>query len=281
MTTDDSVISSVTPKENYILHTGSTAAPRLHLLHQLFGPISRQMLLDAGIAPGKHVLDLGCGIGDVTCWIASQVGPNGSVVAIDLSPDQLDVSRQQASQLGVENVISFLQRNASDTGLPSDSFDIVFCRFLLCHLTDPFAALKEMHRVLKPGGAIVCQDVDLATVYSLPHSDAVHRSVQAAIETGRRLGADYLFGRRLHTALLDLGFTSVTPRFDQPIHLNGPEKRFWEYCASEASEVIVKTGTLTREEMDELCREVSRLSLDPRTVIAQHGSFSCRAVKPA
>jgi ubiquinone/menaquinone biosynthesis C-methylase UbiE len=268
------------PRENYILRTGAAAASRLHLLHQLFGPVSRQMLLAAGISPGKHVLDLGCGIGDVTCWMASQVAPNGSVTGIDLSAEQLAEARHEAAALGVEDLITLLQRNASETGLPPESFDIVFCRFLLCHLNDPLGALKEMHQVLKPGGAIVCQDIDLATVYSLPDSAAVNRSVQASIATGKKLGADYRFGRTLHTALLDLGFTSVAPRFDQPMHLTGPDKRFWEYCFSEASEVITKTGTLTRQEADELCHEIRQLSLDSCTVIAQHGSLSCRAVKP-
>ena len=268
------------PRENYILNTGASAASRLHLLHRLFGPISRQMLLDAGISPGKHVLDLGCGVGDVTCWMASQVAPNGSVTSIDLSAPQLAEARREAATLGVENLITFLQGNASETGIPSESFDIVFCRFLLCHLTDPLGALKEMHRILRPGGSIVCQDVDLATVYSLPDSDAVNRSVQASIATGQKLGADYRFGRRLHTALLDLGFTSVTPRFDQPMHLAGPDKRFWEYCFSEASDVITKTGILTGREADELGHEIRQLSLDSKTVIAQHGSFSCSAVKP-
>ena len=268
------------PSETYILNTGASAAARLHLLHRLFGPISRQMLLDAGISPGKHVLDLGCGVGDVTCWMASQVGPNGSVTSIDLSAAQLAEAQREAATLGVENLITFLQRNASETGLPSESFDIVFCRFLLCHLTDPLGALKEMHRVLRPGGSIVCQDVDLATVYSSPDSDAVNRSVQASIATGQKLGADYRFGRRLHTALLDLGFTSVTPRFDQPMHLTGPDKRFWEYCFSEASDVITKTGILTQPEADELSQEIRQLSVDSQTVIAQHGSLSCSALKP-
>jgi ubiquinone/menaquinone biosynthesis C-methylase UbiE len=268
------------PRGNYILSTGASAVSRLHLLHRLFGPISRQMLLDAGISPGKHVLDLGCGVGDVTCWMASQVAPNGSVTSIDLSAAQLAEARREAATLGVENLITFLHGNASETGLPSESFDIVFCRFLLCHLTDPLGTLKEMHRVLRPGGSIVCQDVDLATVYSLPDSDAVNRSVQASIATGQKLGADYRFGRRLHTVLLDLGFTSVTPRFDQPLHLTGPDKRFWEYCFSEASDVITKTGILTRREADELSHEIRQLSLDSQTVIAQHGSLSCSAVKP-
>ena len=268
------------PRKNYILHTGASAVSRLHLLHHLFGPVSREMLLEAGISSGMRVLDLGCGVGNVTCWMASQVGPTGSVTSIDLSAEQLAEAQRAATALGIENLITFLQRSASDTGLPSESFDIVFCRFLLCHLTDPLGALKEMHRVLKPGGAIVCQDIDLATVYSLPESDAVNRSVQASIATGQKLGADYRFGRRLHTALLDLGFTSIAPRFDQPLHLTGPDKRFWEYCFSEASEVITKTGILARHEADELCHEIRELSLDSRTVIAQHGSLSCRAVKP-
>jgi ubiquinone/menaquinone biosynthesis C-methylase UbiE len=265
---------------SYVLRTGAAGATRLHLLHHLFGPISRQMLLEAGIAPGMRVLDLGCGIGTVSCWMASQVGPDGAVVSVDLNADQLAVARTEAEALDVKNTITFLERSASDTGLPSESFDIVFCRFLLCHLVDPLAALKEMHRVLKSGGAIVCQDVDLATTCSLPDSDAVNRSAQVAIEAGKKIGADYRFGRRLHSELLKLGFTSVAPRFDQPVHLSGPEKHFWEYTFSEAAPGIIKAGAINQPEADELCRLLHQVTLDPGTVIAQHGSFSCLAVKP-
>ncbi len=265
---------------SYVLRTGATAAARLRLLDEVYGPASRQMMLEAGLTSGMRALDVACGIGRVSCWLSSQVGPTGSVVGIDLNKDQLDEAELEAKATCNENNIVFLERSAYATGLPSESFDIIFCRYLLCHLTDPMDVLAELYRLLKPGGSIVCVDIDVTAIYSNPPSQAVARSIEVAMDAGKALGVDYTFGRKLASALLKSGFNSVTPRLDQPVYLTGPGKRMWEHTFYEAGPGIVATGASTQEEMDQLCRQLCELALDPGVLMTPWGSIVCRAIKP-
>jgi ubiquinone/menaquinone biosynthesis C-methylase UbiE len=266
---------------SYVLRTGASAAARLRLLDDVYGPASRQMMFEAGLAPGMRALDIGCGIGRISCWLSSQLGATGSVIGIDLNKDQLDEAELEAKATCVENNVTFLERSAYTTGLPPESFDIIFCRYLLCHLTEPLDVLAEMYRLLKPGGSIVCVDLDCTAIYSHPPSQAVSRSVEIAMDAGKALGVDYTFGRKLASSLLSIGFNSVTPRLDHPVYLTGPGKRMWEHTFYEAGPGIVAAGASTEEEIDQLCHELCELALDPETLIAQWTSIVCRATKPS
>jgi ubiquinone/menaquinone biosynthesis C-methylase UbiE len=278
------IIMSASPKDlhepSYVLRTGASAAARLRLLDDVYGPASREMMFEAGLAPGMRALDIGCGIGRISCWLSSQVGATGSVVGIDLNKDQLDEAQLEAEATCGENNIIFLERSAYATGFPPESFDFIFCRYLLCHLTDPMDVLAEMYRLLKPGGSLVCVDLDGSAMYSHPPSQALARSIEVAMDTGKALGVDYTFGRKLASALLESGFNSIIPRLDQPIYLNGPGKRMWEHTFYEAGPGIIAAGASSEEEMDQLCRQLCELALDPGVLIAPWASIVCRAIKP-
>lgn len=115
------------------------------------------------------IADFGCGVGTVTSLFAEMVGPRGRVMALDLSPAQLDLARARMAKAGHTNV-DFLQADATASGLPSESFDFVYCRFFLLHLLQPLKGLAEMKRVLRPGGTIFVEDADLTTGYTIPPS---------------------------------------------------------------------------------------------------------------
>jgi 2-polyprenyl-3-methyl-5-hydroxy-6-metoxy-1,4-benzoquinol methylase len=138
----------------YVLATGEAAAYRLRILHSLYGPGTRRVLLEAGLQRGMRVADVGCGVGMVTTLLAEFVGAEGHVVGIDASAAQLDQARERLNTSGVN--ASFVQASATGTGLPPESFDLVYCRFLLLHLPKPEEALREMRALLKPNGILVC-----------------------------------------------------------------------------------------------------------------------------
>ena len=79
----------------YVLATGEAAAYRLRILHGLYGPGTRRVLLEAGLRRGMRVADLGCGVGMVTALLAELVGPEGHVVGIDSSAAQLAQARER------------------------------------------------------------------------------------------------------------------------------------------------------------------------------------------
>lgn len=101
--------------------------------------------------PGMHVLDVATGTGEPAISLSSRVGPNGHVVASDISADLLEVAENRARQRGRTNVTT---RQADVHQLPfnNDSFDLVTCRFGVMFFADCHKSLSELLRVLKPGG---------------------------------------------------------------------------------------------------------------------------------
>lgn len=110
-------------------------------------PENRFILRQLGDVRGKSLLDLGCGAGENSVYFATQ---GARCVAADYSPGMVEVALKLAetNQVQVEGRVV----NAMAIDLPDNSFDIVYASNLLHHLPDPTAALKEMHRILKPGG---------------------------------------------------------------------------------------------------------------------------------
>ena len=99
--------------DDYVLTTGDNGADRLRLLDKVYGASTRRMLLEAGLRPGMRVLDVACGVGTVTCWIAEQVGERGAVVAADISPDQLAVARETWASCEGLQPVEFIEASAS------------------------------------------------------------------------------------------------------------------------------------------------------------------------
>ena len=110
-------------------------------------PENRFIIQQLGNIQGKRILDLGCGAGENSVYFAKR----GAVcVAADYSPGMVEVALQLAAANQVE--IEGCTENAIALSFPDNSFDIVYASNLLHHLPDPQAAIREMYRVLKPGG---------------------------------------------------------------------------------------------------------------------------------
>ena len=110
-------------------------------------PENRFILRQMGDIRGKRLLDLGCGAGENSVYFAQQ---GAHCVATDYSPGMVEVALKLAASNGVE--IEGRTANAMALDFPDNTFDLVYASNLLHHIPDPKVALKEMHRVLKPGG---------------------------------------------------------------------------------------------------------------------------------
>lgn len=104
----------------------------------------------AQVRPGMQVLDLASGTGEPALTLAAAVGPEGHVTATDLVPDMLAVAEESARQRGLTN-ITFQQADAEALPFPARTFDSVTCRFGIMFCPNAGQALREIHRVLKPG----------------------------------------------------------------------------------------------------------------------------------
>ncbi|MDA1096285.1 MAG: methyltransferase domain-containing protein [Chloroflexi bacterium] len=107
----------------------------------------------ARIRPGMRVLDAGSGFGDPALEITTIVGPTGHVVGIDHDRLSLDIARDRAATLGVVNV-EFRETEVTAVDLTDASFDAIVSRNVVVYFADPVPFLKELHRLLVPGGRV-------------------------------------------------------------------------------------------------------------------------------
>lgn len=255
-----------TSGKKYVLATGEKAAERLILLNEIFGPGTQELLRTAGLSVGMRVAEVGCGTGLVALWMAGIVGPAGAVAAVDLSSEQLGVAERNAAAAGLENV-SFHQASAYGTNLPRESFDLVYSRFLMCHVPEPVRALTEMRALLKPGGILVCEDHDNGGIFTEPPTRAYKRLVEISDAVNRAHGLNSNVGLELPRLAREAGFQNPDVRVKQIASLRGRSKRFWEITLREAAPAILAAGACSAEELESICGEMRKIANDDSVLL--------------
>ena len=135
-----------------------------------FAEATERMLEAAGLVPGNHVLDVAAGTGDQSILAARRVGPGGSVLATDISAEMLNITAHVAKLEGLTTLTTRVM-DAEHLDLPDNAFDAVICRLALMLIPNRKLALREIRRVLKPGGklaALVWSAQENNPLFSLP-----------------------------------------------------------------------------------------------------------------
>lgn len=128
-------------------------AKHSHTIRKMFAPVTAALIEDARITEGQSVLDVAGGAGEPTLTIAKRVGTLGSVACTDAVAEMVAAAENEARRLGLTN-IEFRQCAADSLPFEKDSFDAVVSRLGVMFFPDPLGALRDMLRVLKPGGSI-------------------------------------------------------------------------------------------------------------------------------
>jgi demethylmenaquinone methyltransferase / 2-methoxy-6-polyprenyl-1,4-benzoquinol methylase len=115
------------------------------------------------VKPGSKALDVCCGTADWTIALADAVSPSGEVIGLDFSQNMLKIGQEKVKELGL-NQVKLVHGNAMELPFPDGSFDYVTIGFGLRNVPDYLQVLKEMHRVLKPGGIAVCLETSQPTI---------------------------------------------------------------------------------------------------------------------
>lgn len=110
-------------------------------------------------AQDNHVLDICCGTGDVLLEMVKQVSPSGRVVGVDFSGPMLEVARQRLEKAGKAQQVELLEGDFLNLPFADNTFDAATVSFGLRNVSDIPKALREMHRVVKPGGRALCLDL--------------------------------------------------------------------------------------------------------------------------
>jgi SAM-dependent methyltransferase len=159
------------------------------------------------LTPGMSVLDCGCRPGTITLGIAARVAP-GNVVGVDFASSQIEQATANARQGSIPNV-EFKTADCYSLPFDANAFERVFSHALIEHLSDPIQALRELHRVLKPGGTIGVCSPDWGGFILAPPSPELTRATQAYVALQSRNGGDVIVGRALGAHLRSVGFNQV------------------------------------------------------------------------
>lgn len=116
------------------------------------------------VKKGSKALDVCCGTGDWSIALAEAVGPDGSVIGLDFSKNMLSVGKEKVDKIGLENV-ELIHGNAMELPFKDNSFDYVTIGFGLRNVPDYSQVLREIYRVLKPGGMAVCLETSQPTMF--------------------------------------------------------------------------------------------------------------------
>ena len=176
------------------------------------------------LKPGQRVLDAGCGPGSITVGIARAVAP-AVVDGIDLSEDVLATARDHAASVGVGNV-EFRVDDIYGLDCPDDRYDIVFAHQVLQHLTDPVRALREMRRVLRPGGLVAARDSDYATMSPAPKFPEFDEWLSLYHRVAYANDAEPDAGRYMSGWVREAGFSEVRLR-PNVVAYEGEDARIW------------------------------------------------------
>ena len=147
------------------------------------------------LRPGMRLLDVGCGPGSITRGLAERLAP-GQVVGIDLSRDALDGARREAAARGLTN-LRFEEASVYEMPFADGSFDVVYAHQVLQHLRERPSAVREMLRVVRPGGLVAVRDVDWGTAAYWPRDRWIDRFIEVHHQAWYRNGGEPQMGRQL------------------------------------------------------------------------------------
>jgi ubiquinone/menaquinone biosynthesis C-methylase UbiE len=226
------------------------------------------------LAPGQSLLDFGCGPGTITVGLARAVAP-GELHGIDMEESQIELARAAAASGGHDNA-TFHVGDVTRLPFEDDTFDVAHCHTVLTHVPDTQATLKEVRRVLKPGGIVASREMIAAASFMSPAPG----SLEGAWETLAKLIAANRghpqMGKELKASFVEAGLSDVRASASFDVFHSPQDIAFlynvavgW-FFSPDVVEAATKYGLATREQFDEWRRHIDEWKGDP-------GAFGCIA----
>jgi SAM-dependent methyltransferase len=191
--------------EQYLHGTAPEEQGRLSLLNRL---INDAALREIDVQRGERIVDFGCGLGQLSRQMARAAGLR--LIGIERSGEQLAECARLAALDGEEHLLELRQGDATEPPLrpeEQDHFDLAHARFVLEHVRDPLAVVRQMATATRKGGRVVLQDDDHDTLRAWPEPPGFDQLWRAYIRTYDRIGCDPYVGRRLVSLLHEAGLS--------------------------------------------------------------------------
>jgi SAM-dependent methyltransferase len=215
---------------------------RLDLMSELLDPMHRRYIEELGVVkPGARTLEVGCGNGSISAWLAERVSPGGTAVAVDLDLSLIHVRMPNLELRNVDIVAGPVELAA---------FDLVTARAVLHHVADARAAIANMVASLKAGGALLLIEPDFLPV-SVAEPPEVRVFWDGWLAWSRERGIDYHIGRTLAPRLASLGLTNIGGTAETAIYNGGSLwADYWIETITELRGDLISSGKLDEALID-------------------------------
>lgn len=147
-------------KPAYVMGHTDRERRRLAIQAAVLNPLTESFLRRAGISAGMRVLELGCGVGDVSLLAAGLVGPYGRVHCLDVDPAAIEIAEGRCRAADYRHVV--FERVDVSEHKPAGLYDAVIGRHILLHMRDALAVLRRAVELVHEGGVIAFQEYDLS-----------------------------------------------------------------------------------------------------------------------
>jgi ubiquinone/menaquinone biosynthesis C-methylase UbiE len=231
----------------------------MHRHFRAMAEIYHSLLVQVELLPGDRVLDLGCGSGTHFAWIAAIIGPEGTIVGVDPDQTNLDLAASRIADAPYHGQVELIRGPLHPLPCPDASFDAVWCAGSLQYEPDPVGALREMVRVVRPGGKVAAQDVEMHTMMLGPMPDDLLIALKGTLPHGQTSEGfvDWFTGHKLRGYLHAAGLREVRGylRTREYVHpLTDDERGFLDVAIPYLCAASPGIHTLSDEQRDQLRR---------------------------
>lgn len=256
--------------QEYVLGNSPHEQERLKMQARILEHWTEEFFGLAGLEPGMQVLDLGCGMGDVSLLAAKMIGPSGHVTGIDRDPVVIERARERIRAEGHDQQIELIHADLLEFQAAS-SFDAVVGRYVLVHQPDPVAAIRQAAGQVRSDGIIVFHEVDGRNrLRSYPDGTLFEEIYALVRETFRRSGCRLDLGLQLTGLFLEAGLPRPTIKVEVPVG-GEPGSFIYRWITETLLSILSRVeqfglAKATDLEVDSL---VTRMEADARTRHAQ------------
>lgn len=231
------------------------------------------------LAPGINLLDVGCGPGSITAEFAARVGSDGSVLGIDYSPEVIERAQHTFGDSGAR----FLVMDLYALDIEDDTYDIAHAHQVLQHVSNPVAALKEMQRVVRPGGLIAVRDADYAGMHWAPDSPLLDQWLSVYRKVAKANDAEPDAGRHLVRWAREAGLTDVIASVDSWLFASPARRAWWgstwaeRVVSSSLAEQAIEQGFASADELEAIADGWRTwVAEQDGWFVCPHGELLCR-----
>ena len=185
-------------------------------------------------------IDLGCGGGEVTFELARLVGPTGHVTGADMDDVKIALAREAAAKHGLTNA-ELRVANVNEWDEPA-AYDLVYCRFLLEHLSAPVDLMRRMWAAVGPGGTIAVEATDFDGQFSEPPNEAFDLHERLYRGVVERRGGDPTAGRTMFGSFVEAGISRPSVRIVQRVDSEGEAKALCLLTLQTTAQAMLEEG---------------------------------------